>query len=453
MKLRKLRNFARQFRWYMNTGLTKFISVASSKEKFKAHLHISLYKNAYYLMASSTVAAIFGFVFWILVARFYSVTEVGLASALVSATGLLGLLSMLGLNIGIIRFLPNDDDKTGMMNSCFTLVGIFSIALSAIFIVGIPLWAPALLFLQENKAIMFAFILFTLAISLGALQNQVFIALRAAQFSFIQRIIALGLRFPVVLALVSLGAFGIFSSWGIAGWVALAVGSFLLVKVHPGYRPIPTVKRQVVSEMTHFSLGNYVAETTSMLPDYLLPLIIVNILGAELNAYFYIAYAVASPLFMIPRSITTSLFAEGSNEPDKLRGNTIRAAKLIFPLLIPAIIVIFLFGDKILLLFGTGYSENAFNVLRLLSLSVIAFALNDLYVVVKRVELRVKPVIYIYSSVAILILAISYMLMSRLSLTGVAIGFLLGQGIVALVLSLMMLKQIGRRPMSVNIRG
>lgn len=379
------------------------------------------------------------------VARSYSATEVGLASALLSAMGLLSLFSMLGLNIGLIRFLPHERDKTGMVNSCLTITGAGSVVLAMIFIVGIPLWSPALLFLRENMGFILAFILFTVATSLGAIQSQAFIALRSAQFSFIQRIITSVLRFPIVLVLISLGALGIFSSWGIAGWIGIIVGSFLLIRVCPRYRPIPTIKRRVVNEMTHFSLGNYVAETASMLPDYLLPLIILNILGAEPNAYFYIAYAITAPLHMIPRSIVTSLFAEGSNEPDKLRGNTIRAVKLIFILLIPAIAVVFLFGDKILLLFGKEYSENAVNVLRLLSLSVIPFALNDLYVSVKRVELKVKPVIYAYSSIAILILVISYMLMSRLSLTGVAIGFLAGQSIVALILSLMVIKQIKGR--------
>ena len=376
------------------------------------------------------------------VARSYSASEVGLASALISAIGLLSLFSMLGLNIGLIRFLPRERDKTGMVNSCLTITGAGSIVLAMIFIVGIPLWSPALLFLRENMGFILAFILFTVATSLGAIQSQAFIALRSAQFSFIQRITASVLRFPIVLVLISLGAFGIFSSWGIAVWIALIVGSFLLIRVCPRYRPIPTIKRQVVNKMTHFSLGNYVAETARMSPNYLLPLLVVNILGAELNAYFYIALSIFSLLTMISYSITTSLFAEGSNEPDKLRGNTVRAIKLTFLLIIPAIIVVFLLGDKILLLFGREYSENAFNMLRLLSLSAIPLALNNLYVAVKRVELKVKPVIYTYSSVAILILVISYMLMSRLSLVGVAIGFLLGQGIVALVISLMLIKRI-----------
>jgi len=411
-------------------------------DKLKASLRIPLYKNAFFIMMSSVFSALLGFVFWMVVARSYSATEVGLASALISAIGLLSLFSMLGFNIGLIRFLPHEPDKAGMVNSCLTITGVGSIVLAMIFIAGLPLWSPALLFLQENIGFMLAFVLFTAATSLGAIQNQAFIALRSAKFSFIQRIITSVLRFPIVLVLVSLGAFGIFSSWGIAVWVALIVGSFLLIRVYPGYRPIPTVKRRVVNEMAHFSLGNYVAETTSMLPNYLLPLIIVNILGAELNAYFYIAYAITAPLYMIPHSIVTSLFAEGSNEPDKLRGNAIRAVKLIFLLLIPSIAVVFLFGDKVLLLFGKEYSENAINVLRLLSLSVIPFAINDLYVSVKRVELKVRSVIYTYSSVAILIFVISYVLMSRQGLTGIAIGFLAGQGIVALVLSLLMLKQI-----------
>jgi len=51
-----------------------------------------------------------GFFFWIFAARLYAPEDVGLGSALISALisamGLLCMLSMLGFNIGLIRYIP-----------------------------------------------------------------------------------------------------------------------------------------------------------------------------------------------------------------------------------------------------------------------------------------------------------------------------------------------------------
>ena len=45
----------------------------------------------------------------------------------------------------------------------------------------------------------------------------------------------------------------------------------------------------------------------------ILPIMVLNVLGAEQAAYYYIAYAIAALLFMIPSAISMSLFVEGSH--------------------------------------------------------------------------------------------------------------------------------------------
>ena len=73
--------------------------------RIKQHFQDPLYKNSYFLMARAAATAALGLVFWIVVARFYSPAEVGLAAALISATGLLIVFSKLGLGLGLMRYL------------------------------------------------------------------------------------------------------------------------------------------------------------------------------------------------------------------------------------------------------------------------------------------------------------------------------------------------------------
>jgi O-antigen/teichoic acid export membrane protein len=50
-----------------------------------------------------------GFFFWIIAARFYSVEQVGLATALISSLGLVILFSRLGFDSSVIRFFSSED--------------------------------------------------------------------------------------------------------------------------------------------------------------------------------------------------------------------------------------------------------------------------------------------------------------------------------------------------------
>ncbi len=410
--------------------------------QLRQHLQDPLYKNSYFLIGSAAANSLLAVVFWIVVARYYPPGEVGLATALVSAIALLGIFSKLGLDFGLIRFLPQADDKRGVINSCFTIAGLFSLLLAIIFVSGLDFWSPALLFVQENISILLLFIIFTPIYVLWMLQSTAFTGMRSAKYSFALGIIASTLRIPLPILLVSLGALGIFSSWGVGICVALMASFFLfLPRIVPKYRPVPVIKKKVLNEMVHFSTGNYIAEIFVASPAMLLPLIIINVLSAEMSAFFYMAYAVASVLYMIPIAITSSLLAEGSYEPDKFRKNVIRAIKFSFILITPAILGIFILGDKILLLFGSEYSQSAWKLLWLLALSGIPFTITGVYVTIKRIQLKIRPIIAVYALTAICTLVLSVSLMSSMGLLGIGIAWLATQVIIAAVVGWLVIRE------------
>ncbi|HDN74250.1 MAG TPA: lipopolysaccharide biosynthesis protein, partial [Archaeoglobus sp.] len=87
------------------------IWIPKNKEDLKNHLNDPLFKNAYFLMLSSITSAGSGFFFWLIAARFYATADIGLASAIISAMGLISMLSLLGFDISLVRFLPEREDK------------------------------------------------------------------------------------------------------------------------------------------------------------------------------------------------------------------------------------------------------------------------------------------------------------------------------------------------------
>lgn len=411
--------------------------------KVKDHFKEPLFKNSFFLLLNSGVGAILGFVFWIVAARFYSPAEVGVVSALLAAMMFLTAFSRLGFDMGVIRFLSAEEDRPGMINSCLTITCLASLVLSLVFAAGLDFWSPALSFIHEDIPFLISFIVFTIAYALSIMLGSIFVAFRRAGFSFLQNTIAGVLRLALPILAVSAGAFGLFFSWGIGICFTIATSLLLLLaRLQPKYRPLPGINKRVVNDMMHFSFMNYVAMVLGGIPKFLLPLVVINVLGSEITAYFRIAWAIAGILFLtIPTAVATSLFAEGSYNPEKLRQNVVRSAIIMLTLAVAGIGIIFLFGDKILLLFGAAYSENGLKVLQILALSSIPVIFIQLYVVIRMVQMRMKPVVFVDALLALLVLGITYVFMPQFGLIGVGIGWGLSQMIAVMLIGIMLLAQ------------
>ena len=412
-------------------------------QQFFKDLRTPLYKNAIYLMMNMILTGGLGFLFWIVVARYYSTHEVGLAATVIPFMGLIGMLSSFGLGFGLVRFLPSSrKDSTVMINSCFTISGIAAIFISLIILMGPEIFPPALLFARGDWALSLSFVVFSVVFVLYPMMNQVFVARRDARFVLASTSIS-GLRilFPIIVASF-LGAFGIFASLSVAMLISLAIGMFLfLPRVNPGYRPFPTVKMSVIGRILHFSAGNYVWGILMVVPTALLPILILNTLSAESVAYYYVALTIAFLLYAIIDGITTSLFAEGSHFQKELEGNVRRALKFMFILLIPAVGFIFLFGDYFLLLFGSEYSTEGLLLLQIFALSSFFIALNTTFLTTRRVLKRMKPLIAIPAFNAFVIVGLGYAFLLWMGLVGVAVAWTLSRGLVSAGIGLYLLKE------------
>jgi O-antigen/teichoic acid export membrane protein len=412
-----------------------------------------LRRNSIYLMATHGVIGLFGFFFWKIADKQYGTPAVSQATALVSAVLLLHILARLGLDIGLIRFLPEEKDKPGMINAAFTIVGLVSGVLAVVVMAGVGVWFPSsqLSIVIDNTGYAFLFVVFTVASSLVELMRQgVFVAGRSTQSSLVVEVVA-GVRLLLVLALVALGSIGIFLSWGLAALASLAVGMGLVVVFQRDYRPVLNIRRGVVGRMLRFSGGNYIAETLREMPGFLLPIIVSIVFagavasGEDVNmtAYFYIPWTIASGVMMIAYATGSSLLAEGSLDPRGFGARSLRAFQFMLLLLAVGIGFVFLAGGWLLAWFdsasgGHGYSDNGLWLLRLLSLSGVPIAVSTIYVTYKRMQRRLWPVIMVYGFVAVFTIGVGYALLDEMGLTGIGLAWLASNCAVALVACILM---------------
>jgi len=414
--------------------ITEAINTITSRRKLKQVAATPLYSNAFYLMLNTAVMALCGFFFWMVVARFYTEAEVGFSSAIISAISLIAAISLVGLNTSLIRFLPQADKPQELINSCYTLSALVSLVVAGIFIAGLGFWSPALAFIRQNAIFTAAFIIFALLWTLSSLVDSTFIARRRAGFVLSKNTIYSVLKIPLpILFVLFFRTFGIVASWGIAGAVALVISLFLfLPRVQNLYKPAPNLRLGLIKDMWRYSGGNYLTNLLASSPVFILPLMVVNLLGAEQNAYFYVAWMIASLLSAIPTSVSQSLFAEGSHFEDKLRENVTKSLKFTFLLLVPAVTVLILVGRWLLLAFGQSYSLNALPLLWILSLSSLPLAINHLYTSILRVKSRLKELMAIWGFIALAVLLVSYLIMPASGIMGIGYAWLGAQAAVAI---------------------
>jgi len=274
-----------------------------------------------------------------------------------------------------------------------------------------------------------------------------YLARRNAKYIFISNLITASLKLVlvVVFAIFLNSTFGLFVSAGLAAAIALMISlKLLLPKAQCDYSPRVTIKRDALRDVWHYSIGNYISRSMLQLLPLILPLMVVNILNAEMNAYFYVAWSITGILLVIPSSISNSLFAEGSNEEASLKTNSTKSLKLMLTLLVSLNILIFVLADKILMIFGQAYADNCSLLLRIVSLSTIPYAINYLYISICRVTKNISNIIKITAVLTSLSLGLSYFLMLKISLVGVGIGYLAGQTIVATIVAIVLLRDLAK---------
>lgn len=400
----------------------------------------SLYRNSIYLMLSTGAMAFFGFFFWIINTRLFKPDQIGIATTLISVATLISSISLLGLNNGVIRYLPTSERKNLKINTSFTLVAITSAFVALLYLIFINALSPKLFFVRENLFFAFFFVLFVIFTSLNTISESIFIAYRSSKYILIKNTLSSIVKLILPIFLIGLGIYGIFVSVGLSIMLAFSI-SFIFLIFKFGYLIKPTINNKVLKLMTKFSLGNYLASFLGGLPTTVLPILILNNLGGKFTAYFYIDIMIAGLLYIIPSAVSQSLFAEGSYSEKELVIHVKRSLKIISIIMFPAILIIIFFGKFVLLAFGKQYSNEGVILLQLFALSGIFVSINSIGSTILNIKHKIKYLILINFVGTGTILMISLMLI-RFDLYGVGAGWIAGQLVNSILFFLIYTKKL-----------
>ena len=392
----------------------------------KVFLHVykdSLYKNSIYLMLSTIIMSVFGFLFWIIITKIYPADEIGVLTTVISTATLLMVLSTLGWSNGLIKYIPTSLNKGFLISTSFKIVIGFSIIITFLFIIFVDTISPALSFLKYDISYSLAFLFFVLLSSLCYIIEAVFVAQRNSGFVLLRSIIfsVLKIVFPFLLIIQS--SYNLFITILISQFISVITALFVLIAKYKTNIEVKNTWYEV-KKVGFFSLNIYTASLFGNIYAYILPILVINKLGPANSAYYYMVLTIIATLNIIPISTSQSLFAESSSDISNLKKKILKTLRLTYGLLIPAVLVLFLFGDKILLLFGKPYSEEGTLFLRIQSLAVLIAVLNFVAGTVLKIIDRKRLILFTSVLNTLITLIFSILFISR-GLEGLGIAFII----------------------------
>ena len=417
--------------------------------RFRSQLRVPVLRAGYALVLSSLATSALGGLFWFIAARRLSTESVGVGSSLVAATTLLAGIANLGLKNGLLRFVPTAGPNTRILIiRSYAVAATSSVIAGTIFLAGLRVWTPDLLFLRGSAGAIIVFLATLAAWSVFVLQDSVLIGLGRADWVPIENVAFAVVKIGLLVSLVAISPnWGVFVSWTIPTFVLIAAvntGIFrvFLRRVRPsGLQAAPF--RSVI----RFSLADQVATLLWIATIDGLPLLVLRRSGTSGAAYYYLAAQIAYGLYLFSGSIGAALVAEGARHQKSL-GNLHRRATLqAFGLVIPATVIVVAAAPWLQGVFGPEYRANATTLLRLLALSALPYTFTSLALSRARVMGRMRVVIGGHAAIFVLCVGLAAALQEQHGLNGVGVGMLVGQTVVAAAFAgAAALRRIGRRP-------
>ena len=188
------------------------------------------------------------------------------------------------------------------------------------------------------------------------------------------------------------------------------------------------------SGIVRYLSGDYVGSLFYAACIGLLPLIVFAVVGPRGSAYFYIAWTIASAMYLISVNIATSLMVEGSGRRSALEHDARRMFGLLMRVQIVVTVLVVIDAPLILSVFNPAYASEAEGLLRLLALAALPHGATAIYLAVARVRRQVERVIVVQATVAGIALGLSVALLGPMGIAGVGVAWLIAQTSVAIVL-------------------
>lgn len=396
-----------------------------------------LLRTGHLLTASSVASSGLGAGYWVFVARWYSASDVGRGYSTISAMMFLAGFGQLNLANTLVRFVPSaGSDTLRLVRRVYLVAATTTALLATCFVIAVPQVSPQLRFLHSPGAGL-GFVLAAAGYAVFVVQDGALTGLLRADWVLYENAVFALVKILLVIGLAAFAvAQGILVSWYASLLLALLVTNwFLFRRAIPGRAALPEPRGGDAARPTaRYLTTDFAASMCWLVATTLMPVFVLDRLGAEQSAYFSLAWMVAYTLYMLSTNMGASLIVESAKNTAGLAANCHRILRHAGALLGVSVAVGMVAAPAILRIFGAGYAAHATGLLRLLLLSALPNLVVTAAVAVGRARRRVGAVVAILFSVCALALGLTAITLPRLGIVGAGYGWLIAQSTVATVL-------------------
>jgi O-antigen/teichoic acid export membrane protein len=286
--------------------------------------------------------------------------------------------------------------------------------------------SPTIVFIRE---FWYIFILFAIVDSIIFITGRAYLSMRKGNLLFIQTI-ALSLRIPLLFLFVSQDALGIFLARGMACIITLLLTFYMSSKI---VKFRFEISKPFIETTARYSTLNYFSTIAFETPTLILPILVLSLLGGEAAAQYYIVFGFAGLLLIIPDAFSLSFLIEGGKKIGQLRKETQKILWTNILILVPFIVGIFLFGQKVLEFFGPSYVEG-FPLLCLLAISSVFVSVFNMYLSAKNIQILPEKVLFMNILRFGLIIGLSYPLLIQFGIIGFGYAWMITYGLLTILI-------------------
>ena len=374
-----------------------------------------------------------GFFFWLLAARLFTPSDVGLAVGAISAVMLTTQLALLGLGSSVVAYFPRyERAPAALLNTALTLVVACSFVTGAVFLVAAGGVFDELDVVATEPLFAVSFIAMSVLGTAGLLFDQVSTAVRRGD-QVLFRAVLFGIINLTLLGGLAAAAIGsaaaIFSTW-VGGSVVACVYALVQLRRSPArYAYRPGGDRSLARGLVGVGLPNHALTLAERAPGLVLPIVVTELISPAANAAWYMAWMMAFVLYIIPIQVGMTTFAEAAHEPDALRGLIRRGLRSSLALGVAGIFVVAATGPYVLRILGDAYAAQGSTPLRILVLAVIPMAFLQSYFVHCRSLGRFREATGTGVVVGAVSVAAAVLVAPSAGLEGIAIAWLAAQSL------------------------
>lgn len=314
-------------------------------------------RGSSWLVATVAVTAASGFTFWVAAATLEDQDVVGEAAALFTSAMFVNYATNLGLPVALARYVVDDRRPT------LRLYGLFTVASAATSLVAGALYV-VLLEGDAKRSIeslgwfgAATFVVVAVGCGLAVLVEVRLMALRRWGW-VLGKVLLVAAGRVVLLVFRPDGDPAIWLFLAVAGPLALSGYLGLVVLRTSGHGPSrPWPLPSTTAPAVRLAGVNWAALLLAQGPQFALPVLVLRAVSSDENASFYVAFGVATVVFLLPHVIGQVLLVEGGRDGAEL-GSQLRLALLLSTALMVGIALVTWVGSGLVTaVYGEEYAD------------------------------------------------------------------------------------------------